>query len=123
MYRRGTIEPDILDRQMEAIETERRQLTEALETARESLCGATDAKTGIDSAETLLRELNGRLDGTLTWELKREIVETLVEQILVETVQEDGKKRAIVHVTYKFDPPLKPTLMARTHRGSSRQLM
>ncbi|MBU1702191.1 MAG: recombinase family protein [Candidatus Eisenbacteria bacterium] len=123
LYRRGTIEPAILDRQIKAIETERGELKAALETARERLCGVTDAKTGIDSAETLLRELNGRLDGTLTWELKREIVETLVEQIRVETVEEGGKKQAVVHVTYKFDPPLKPTLVARTHSGSSRQLI
>ncbi|MBU1947247.1 MAG: hypothetical protein KJ927_00860, partial [Candidatus Eisenbacteria bacterium] len=53
-----------------------------------------------------LSELNGRLDGTLTWELKREIVETLVEGIIVETVEKkNGKKEAIVHVTYCFDKP------------------
>ncbi|MBU1701780.1 MAG: hypothetical protein KJ970_12370 [Candidatus Eisenbacteria bacterium] len=48
------------------------------------------------------------------------VLETLVEQIRVETVEEGGKKRAIVHVTYKFDPPPKPTLVARTHIRASR---
>jgi hypothetical protein len=35
--------------------------------------------TRLRSAEALLAQLNERLDAPLTWELKRELVETLVE--------------------------------------------
>jgi hypothetical protein len=49
--------------------------------------------------------LNGRLDAPVTWELKREIVETLVGSVRVDTVEESGKKEALVHVIYSFDPP------------------
>ncbi|MBU1701263.1 MAG: hypothetical protein KJ831_14085, partial [Candidatus Eisenbacteria bacterium] len=106
LYRRGTIDTALLDHQMADIETERQNLTQALVCVRERLGGVQAAATRIDSAEALLSELNGRLDGTLTWELKREIVETLVEGIIVETVEKkNGKKEAIVHVTYCFDKP------------------
>jgi hypothetical protein len=90
---------------MADIETERRNLTEALEAARERLGGVQTATSRIDSAEALLRELNGRLDGPVTWELKREFVETLVDGIRVDTVEKNGRREAIVHVTYCFDPP------------------
>lgn len=73
--------------------------------ARERLGGVQAATSRIDSAEALLRELNGRLDGPVTWEVKRELVETLVDGIRVDTVEKDGRKEAIVHVTYCFDPP------------------
>jgi site-specific DNA recombinase len=105
LYRRGTIDAKLLDRQMAEIEREHRELTEALKAARERLDGLQEATSRIDSAEALLRELNGRLDGPVTWELKRELVETLVEGIRVDTIQENGRKEAVVHVTYNFDPP------------------
>ena len=89
---------------MAEVEGERRELAKALEEARERLDGVQQATSHLDSAETLIRELNGRLDGPVSWELKREIVETLVEGILVETVEKDGRKEAVVHVTYRFDP-------------------
>jgi hypothetical protein len=90
------------------VEKERRDLTEALEAARERV-GCVQAVTSqIDSEEALLKELNGRLDEPITWELKRELVETLVEGIRVDTVNENGRKEAVVHVTYNFDPPQSP---------------
>jgi site-specific DNA recombinase len=105
LYRRGTIGDELLDRQMAEIERERRELKEALDEARQRLTGVQDATSHLDSADTLLRELNRRLDDPLTWELKREIVETLVEGIRVDTTEEGGRREAIVHVTYRFDPP------------------
>lgn len=105
LYRRGTIGSDLLDRQMADIEKERRELAGALERARQELGGLDTATSAADSADSLLRELNERLSQPLTFELKREIVETLVEGLVVETIEEDGRKQAVVHVTYKFDDP------------------
>jgi site-specific DNA recombinase len=118
LYRRGTIDAKLLDRQMAEIERERGELTEALKAARERLDSLQEATSRIDSAEALLRELNGRLDEPITWELKREIVETLVECIRVDTVEENGRKEAVVHVTYNFDPP-HSGIDTRTDRDSS----
>jgi hypothetical protein len=59
----------------------------------------------LRSAEDLLQELGRRLDEPLDWELKRQLVQTLVEAIRVETVEQDGKKQAVVTVSYRFTPP------------------
>jgi multidrug resistance efflux pump len=120
LYRRGTIGADLLDRQMAEVEKERGELTEALKQAREGLAGLTTAMSAVDSADSLLRELNGRLDGPLTFELKREIVEALVEGIVVETIEEDGRKQAVVHVMYKCDNQ-QSHIGTRTDTGSSQQ--
>ena len=53
----------------------------------------------------MLLDLNQKLDQPITWELKRRLVETLVEGIEVETVESNGKKEAIVHVSYRFGSP------------------
>ncbi|MCK4414947.1 MAG: recombinase family protein [Candidatus Eisenbacteria sp.] len=113
LYRKGRIEEALLDQQMAAIENERKGLSEALEGARQRLQGLTQATTDLDATETLLAELNGRLDGPLTFELKREIVETLVEGIRVETTETNGRKEAVVHITYRFDAP-RDAIVTRT---------
>ncbi|MCK4412547.1 MAG: hypothetical protein KAY32_03280 [Candidatus Eisenbacteria sp.] len=113
LYRKGTIEEALLEQQMAAIETERTDLSEALEGARQRLDGLTAATTDLDATETLLAELNGRLDAPLTFKLKRELVEALVEGIVIETIESDGRKESVVQVTYRFDAPQDP-IVTRT---------
>ena len=114
LYRRGTVDAALLEKQMAAIDQESRELTTALQEAQEALSGLQAARTAAGSVEALLRELNGRLDGDLTWKLKHELVEALVDGIRVETVQENGHKEAVAHVTYRFATPELPLLLART---------
>jgi hypothetical protein len=64
--------------------------------------------------ELLPKELNGHLVQPLTSELKRELVEALVEGIRVDTIEENGKKEAILHVAYRFDPRMPGLRLART---------
>jgi hypothetical protein len=81
------------------------ELGEALVALRAHLGGVHEATSHLDSAETLLRDLNGRLDNPLDFDLKREIVEILLGGIRIDTVEKDGHKEAVIEVIYRFDPP------------------
>jgi site-specific DNA recombinase len=104
LYRRGRINEATLDQQLDEIEREERaiqaELGEMEERAR--MVAATGAH--LASTEELLEELNARLDEPLTWELKRALVETLVASIRVETVEQEGRKAAVVTTRYHFVP-------------------
>ena len=57
----------------------------------------------LSTTEDWLKNFNLWLDEELSWEIKREIVEALVEKIMVETVEIAGKKTARAVVYYAFD--------------------
>jgi hypothetical protein len=104
-FRRGKLDASTLDQQLDHVEREREQLAGELERLQESLRGMRSTEEQLGSAEKLLQELNGRLDNGLDFELKRQIVQTLVEEVRVDTAVEDGVKLAYVHVTYLFEEP------------------
>ena len=56
----------------------------------------------LSAAGELLRELSRRLDGQLTWDTKRKLVEILVDWIKVKTVEDNERKTAEVTVKYRF---------------------
>src|SRR5207249_8184804 len=75
-------------------------------TSRSSPFAAGDrAEAELATARDFLKELNGCLDEPLTWEVKRKLVETLVEGIRVETVGEGAQRDSHVTVTYRFSVP------------------
>jgi hypothetical protein len=64
-----------------------------------------EKEEGLRYANELLQRLSLQLEQPLTWEVKRELVEALVEQIRVDTGEDSrGKKEAKVIVTYRFGP-------------------
>jgi Domain of unknown function (DUF4368) len=61
----------------------------------------------LRSTEELLQSLRQRLEEPLTWELKRQLIEALIERILVTTVdREQEKKEARITVIYRFGASL-----------------
>jgi site-specific DNA recombinase len=102
LYRRGRIDDAALDQQLDEIQREEKAIKEQIAMLQEQLRGADVAEVRLRSAEDLLRELNQRLDEPLTWELKRQLVEMLVDSVRVATVEQDGKKEAVVTATYRF---------------------
>jgi len=103
LYRRKRIDDATLDQQLDAIERERVGLTEALRDAQECLSGAEGASAHLRDAEAVLRTLNARLDQPLTFALKRDLVETLVESIQIDTIpEESGKRKLIATIRYRF---------------------
>jgi site-specific DNA recombinase len=116
LYRRGRIDDATLDQQLDEIERERVGLTEAIRDAQERLRGIEGASAHLRDAEAVLRTLNARLDGPLTFALKRDLVETLVESIQIDTVADDGKRKLIATIRYRFSP-LEPesSFTVKTH--------
>ena len=121
LYRRGRIDDATLDQQLDEIERERVGLTEALSDAQERLRGVEGASAHLRDAEAVLRTLNARLDQPLTFALKRDLVETLVESIQIDTVADDGKRKLIATIRYRFTPPeSESSFTVKTHRCASR---
>jgi site-specific DNA recombinase len=116
LFRRGRIDADALDRQLDQIAQEEEGLRADLDAAKARAADATEGAARLRTAEDLLLELHRRQDEEPTWEVKRQLVELLVVNIRVDTVAEDGKAEAAAEVTYAFTPAA-----TRTGRGSSRQ--
>lgn len=109
LYRRGRIDAGTLDRQLDEIEAElqslRRELADTQSRSRESeLLGSR-----VETTASLLQELNSRLDSTLSWETKRQVVEALVKRASVDA---EGR----LHVEYCFE---NTSAVNCTVRGSS----
>ncbi|MBM3286755.1 MAG: recombinase family protein [Candidatus Eisenbacteria bacterium] len=105
LYRRGRIDEPTLDRQLDEIAVEREALIDEINRLDRATESAMTTEARLRSTADLLRELNHRLDQPLTWELKRQIVEVLVEAVRVDTIEEDGKRDTRATVTYRFCTP------------------
>lgn len=73
-----------------------------MEDASDKLKGAADVTTQLQSTESLLENLRGRIAAGLRWEVKRQLVDALVGGIRIDTTQDGGDKRASIVVTYRF---------------------
>ena len=56
----------------------------------------------LASVPALLEKLREKLDVGVTWELKRQLVEVLVDGMTIDTVGTGAARQAIVRVRYKF---------------------
>lgn len=64
-------------------------------------------EAALRSTEVLLQTLRHRLEEPLTWKLKRQLIEALIERIVVNTIDtEQGKKEARITVIYRFEAEL-----------------
>ena len=50
----------------------------------------------------MLARLREKLDEGISWELKRQLVEVLVDGISIDTVEAGNRREAVVNVRYKF---------------------
>ena len=92
-----------LDAQLDQIQQEAEELQQQIERLQEHLHSASSIEATLSSTEKMLQRLRNRLEEPLTWEVKRQLVEALIERILVHTVEtEQGKKEARITVTYRF---------------------
>src|SRR3954447_5646856 len=91
-----------------------------------------DVSTATIQADGLLQRLRARLEQGISWELKRELVETLVEGAEIDTVETESGREAVVNVRYRFNPFSsdhtgrdswqQPTVDVRTRKGKIRSL-
>ncbi|MHB0997756.1 MAG: recombinase family protein [Armatimonadota bacterium] len=102
LYRRGIIDESSVDRQLEAIQTEEKMLTDEKNKLVAQINRADSNTNDLDAVERLLQGLGNRLDESLPFEKKREIVEAFVKNIRVDSVEHDGIQDIDLHITYKF---------------------
>jgi site-specific DNA recombinase len=107
LFRRGGISDADLERQLGevAVAVEEKVLQGEADRLRAELAQAHDANRSIASVEELLTRLGTTLDGEVTWETRRQIVEALVADITVETHMEGPHRVPTLHIHYVFAPP------------------
>jgi len=108
LYRRGRLTDADLDGQLEEIAKEESALEAQITDLRAKIAGADSIAINLNSAETLLAKLRKRLDGPISFEQKRRLIEILVAGIRVDTVESGGVKEAEITVTYRFSQPDQP---------------
>jgi site-specific DNA recombinase len=121
LFRRGRIDEATLDRQLDAINTEAAGLQSGIEAAERAL-SAEDRTAQLRSAESLLSTLRTKLAGPISPELKRRIVEILVEKVQANTVERFGVQQSEITIEYRFSQPNEPAalVLPRSHRLGTR---
>lgn len=121
LFRRGRIDDATLDQQLDQINTETFRLHAEIEAATHAL-SAGDRAAQLQSAEELLATLRKRLDGPVAPDLKRRIMEILVEKIQADTVERWGVQQSEITITYRFSKPDEPAalVLPRSYRLGTR---
>ena len=122
LFRRGRLDDKALDQQMDEIGKEETALELQLEELRGKVTSSESIAATVSSAEALLAKLRKRLDGPISWEMKRQLVEILVAGIRVNTTESWGVKQAEITVNYRFaqlDGAM-PVMVTQAYTGNSR---
>jgi site-specific DNA recombinase len=106
LYRWGRIDDATLDAQLKDIEVEEADLQRDLDMRKSAAAQVSAGAADLASAEDLLAQLRTTLDGPVSWEVKRRLVESLVADIRVNTSHASGARQAEIQVTYRFARPV-----------------
>ncbi len=122
LFRRGRIDDATLDQQLDQVDAEAADLQNDIEAVKRELV-AGDRTAQLQSAEALLETLRKRLAGPVPYELKRRIVEILVEKVEANTVERWGVDQSEITISYRFSQPDEPAplVLPRSHRLNRRQ--
>jgi hypothetical protein len=104
LFRRGRVDEATLDRHLDMIDAEAAGLQAEIEGASRAL-SAGDPAAQLRSAEELLGKLRKRLEGHVPPELKRRIVEALVEKIQADTTERWGVPQSEITIFYRLSQP------------------
>ena len=121
LFRRGRIDEGTLDQHLEQINSESASLQSGIE-ADERALSAEDRAAQLRSAESLLATLRTKLAGPISPDLKRRIVEILVERVVANTVERFGAQQSEITIEYRFAQPNEPAalVLPRSHRLGTR---
>lgn len=122
LFRRGRLDDKALDQQMDEIGLEEAALEKQLDELRGKVTSSESIATTVRSAEALLAKLRKRLDGPVSWEMKRHLVEIVVANIRVDTTESWGVKQSEIIVNYRFAQPeiAMPVMVTQSYTGNSR---
>jgi DNA-binding transcriptional regulator YiaG len=122
LFRRGRIDEQVLDQQLDLIQNETATLQAQIDSASRAL-SIPDRAAQLESAAKLLQDLQRELHGQSTSpELQRRLVEILVESIEARTVEHWGVPSSEIVIRYRFSQPQDGAalLWSRAHRLASR---
>jgi site-specific DNA recombinase len=121
LFRRGRIDDATLDQQLDQVDAEAAELQIDIESLKRELA-AGDRTAQLLSAEALLETLRKRLDGPVPPELKRRIVEILVEKVEANIVERWGVEQSEITISYRFSQPdeLAALVLPRSHKLRNR---
>ena len=121
LFRRGRIDEATLDQHLDAINTETAALESGIEAAERAL-SAEDRAAQLRSAESLLETLRTKLASPISVEMKRRIVEILVEKVQADTVERWGVQQSEITIEYRFSQPNESAalILPRSHRLNNR---
>jgi site-specific DNA recombinase len=122
LFRRGRIDEQVLDQQLDLIQNETATLQEQIDSARRALA-IPDRAAQLEAAAKLLQDLRLELDEQpISPELQRRLIETLVESMEARTVERWGVPHSEIVIRYRFSQPHEPAalLWSCAHRLDSR---
>jgi hypothetical protein len=110
LYRKSRITEDAVERQMEQIAQEEDTLRGELSELSVRLEGKGTEAAQLTAARTALETLAARLEEPLSWESRRQLVESLVEGVRVNTRGAAEERIAVITVMYRFSasPAIRP---------------
>ncbi len=112
LFRREIINDEALVAQLKIVDDGKEGLDRQKQHLQKELAKLANQQQNCHTAQQLLWRLNTALSGELTFEVKQEIIEALVDRIVVDTLIEGKKKIPKVSVYYRFEQPT-------THRITS----
>ncbi len=116
LYRKGIITVDDLEGQLATVKAETKAAQARLTHIEQELTNTELRKVQFTTIEDRLGEIRSILDGGLTYQVKRQIVELLVTQVKVTTVGEGTSRHIDAEVTFAFDQ--NALCSGYTNRGS-----
>lgn len=103
LYRKGRIAEETVERQMQEMAEEETALRGEMSELQRRLEGVAAEAAQMDMAAGVLQKLATRLqDGALDWDVRRGLIERLVERVRVDTRQAGEQRWASIIVTYRF---------------------
>lgn len=109
LFRKRVINAADVEQQLQSIAFERLTLEQRIKAIDEHYHAEVDFATQFISTEALLSQIRQKLEGPHTFELKREIVKLLVDEIIVTTTGTEEKnwrkRRATIRARFTFTPP------------------
>jgi site-specific DNA recombinase len=100
LFRKRRIDEAALDAQLDEIDAEEQSLRDRLNTTQP--VEPAQELEALENVEALLERLRAKLDEGVSWELKRQLIEVLVDGITVGTIEAGTKRQAVVNVRYRF---------------------
>ena len=104
LYRKGRIGEDIVERQIGEIAVEEDALRVQMAELTRHLQSVDSEAAQLDFTAVILDKLGARLHEELSWEARRELIESLVEQVRVDTQPEGERRVARITVIYRVSP-------------------